>query len=143
LNIILTIGVLQSPFYARVARGAALAEREKDYVAASVALGGGSLWVISRHIIPNCIPPLVVQTSLGAASVILTEAALSFLGLGVQPPEASWATLLRQGYSYLNHNAWYAIFPGIMIFLAVWCLNTLGDGLRDALDPRLRGTNTG
>lgn len=138
-NITLTIGILQSPFYARVARGAALAEREKDYVSASVALGGNSLWVIARHIIPNCIPPLVVQTSLGAASVILTEAALSFLGLGVQPPEASWATLLKQGYSYLNHNAWYATFPGIAIFLAVWSLNGLGDGLRDALDPRLRG----
>lgn len=141
-NITLTIGVLQSPFYARVARGAALAEREKEYVQASVALGGNSLWVIARHIFPNCIPPLVVQTSLGAASVILTEAALSFLGLGVQPPEASWATLLRQGYSYLNHNAWYATFPGMAIFLAVWSLNGLGDGLRDALDPRLRGART-
>ena len=140
-NIVLTIGILQAPHYARVARGAALGERGREYVLASTALGGNNMWIITRHIIPNCIPALAVQTSLAAASVILTEAALSFLGLGIQPPEASWATMLRQGYSYLNYNAWYAIFPGMVIFLTVWSLNALGDGLRDALDPRMRGSN--
>jgi peptide/nickel transport system permease protein len=138
-NIVLTIGILQAPHYARVARGAALGENGREYVLASTALGGNSYWIITRHIIPNCIPALAVQTSLAAASVILTEAALSFLGLGIQPPEASWATMLRQGYSYLNFNAWYAFFPGMVIFLTVWALNALGDGLRDALDPRMRG----
>jgi len=139
-NIVLTIGILQAPHYARVARGAALGENGREYVLASTALGGNSTWIITRHIIPNCIPALAVQTSLAAASVILTEAALSFLGLGIQPPEASWATMLRQGYSYLNFNAWYAIFPGMVIFFTVWALNALGDGLRDALDPRMRGS---
>jgi len=139
-NLVLTIGILQAPHYARVARGAALGENGREYVLASTALGGNSVWIITRHIIPNCIPALAVQTSLAAASVILTEAALSFLGLGIQPPEASWATMLRQGYSYLNFNAWYAIFPGMVIFLTVWALNALGDGLRDALDPRMRGS---
>ncbi len=139
-NIVLTIGILQAPHYARVARGAALGESGREYVLASTALGGNSAWIITRHIIPNSIPPLAVQTSLAAASVILTEAALSFLGLGIQPPEASWATMLKQGYSYLNHNAWYAVFPGMVIFLTVWALNALGDGLRDALDPRMRGS---
>ena len=140
-NIVLTIGILQAPHYARVARGAALGENGREYVLASTALGGNSVWIITRHIIPNCIPALAVQTSLAAASVILTEAALSFLGLGIQPPEASWATMLRQGYSYLNFNAWYAIFPGLVIFFTVWALNALGDGLRDALDPRMRGSH--
>ena len=137
-NLILTIGILSSPAYARIVRGAFLGERNKEYVTAAEATGVRSTRVMTRHILPNTAAPLMVQISLGAASVILTEAALSFLGLGVQPPDASWATLLKQGYGFMSHNPWYVFFPGLMIFLAVWCLNGLGDGLRDALDPRLR-----
>jgi len=138
-NLILTIGILSAPPYARIIRAAVLAERGQEYVTAAVAMGARGWRVATRHILPNCIAPLMVQVSLGAASAILTEAALSFLGLGVQPPEASWATLLKQGYGFMAHNPWYVFFPGVMIFLAVWSLNGLGDGLRDALDPRLRG----
>ncbi|MCC7165273.1 MAG: ABC transporter permease [Anaerolineae bacterium] len=137
-NLILTIGILSSPAYARIMRAAVLGERNKEYVTAAVATGTRSGRLMVRHIMPNCAAPLMVQISLGAASAILTEAALSFLGLGVQPPDASWATLLKQGYSFMSHNPWYVFFPGMMIFLAVWSLNGLGDGLRDALDPRLR-----
>ena len=142
-NLVLTMGILGAPPFARIARAAVIAERENEYVLAARAIGSSGWRVALKHIGPNTVAPMAVQTSLAAASVILTEAALSFLGLGVQPPEASWATLLKQGYGYLSHNAWYVTFPGIAIFLTVWSLNTLGDGLRDSLDPRLRGRNGG
>jgi len=115
-----------------------LGEREKDYVLAAHAIGVPDLRVALRHIGPNTVAPTIVQISLATASAVLTEAALSFLGLGVQPPEASWATLLKQGYAFLSHNVLYVTFPGLTIFFTVWSLNSLGDGLRDALDPRLR-----
>jgi peptide/nickel transport system permease protein len=138
-NLILTIGILCAPPYARIIRAAVLGERGLEYVTAAIASGVPGWRVAMRHILPNCVAPMMVQISLGAASAILTEAALSFLGLGVQPPEATWASLLKQGYGFMAHNPWYVFFPGLMIFLAVWALNGLGDGLRDALDPRLRG----
>jgi ABC-type dipeptide/oligopeptide/nickel transport system permease subunit len=141
-NLILTIGILSAPAYARIIRGAVLGEREHDYVLAAIATGARGSRVAIKHILPNCSAPLIVQISLGAASAILIEAALSFLGLGVQPPEASWASLLKQGYGYMGHSLWYVFFPGVIIFLVVWSLNSLGDGLRDALDPRLRGKQT-
>ena len=136
--LMLTIGILGSPPFARIARSAVLSEREKDYVLAARATGVPEGRVAIRHIGPNTVAPMIVQISLATASAVLTEAALSFLGMGVQPPEASWATLLKQGYNFLSHNAWYVTFPGVAIFLTVWSLNALGDGLRDALDPRLR-----
>lgn len=139
-NLILTIGILSAPAYARIIRSAVLGEREHEYVIAAIATGVKGPRVAVRHILPNCSAPLIVQISLGAASAILIEATLSFLGLGVQPPEASWASLLKQGYGYMGHSLWYVFFPGVVIFLVVWSLNTLGDGLRDALDPRLRTT---
>lgn len=138
-NLIFTIGILSSPPYARIMRGAVLGERGNEYVTAAIATGAKSSRVAVKHILPNTIAPLSVQISLGIASAILVEAALSFLGLGVQPPEASWASLLRQGYGHMSRAPWYVFFPGAVIFLVVWSLNSLGDGLRDALDPRLRG----
>lgn len=137
-KLVLTIGILGSPPFARIARGAVLAERSKDYVLAAESVGVPGLRIAMSHIGPNTLAPMIVQISLATASAVLTEAALSFLGMGVQPPEASWASLLKTGYGFLSHNAWYVTFPGIAIFLTVWSLNALGDGLRDALDPRLR-----
>jgi peptide/nickel transport system permease protein len=137
-NLVLTIGILGSPPFARIVRSSVLVENGKDYVLAARAIGATDVRVATRHIGPNTLAPLIVQISLATASAVLQEAALSFLGMGVQPPEASWATLLKQGYSYLSHNIWYVTFPGLAIFFAVWSLNALGDGLRDALDPRLR-----
>lgn len=137
-NLVLTIGILGSPPFARIVRSSVLVENGKDYVLAARAIGATDTRVATRHIGPNTMAPLIVQISLATASAVLQEAALSFLGMGVQPPEASWATLLKQGYSYLSHNIWYVTFPGLAIFFAVWSLNALGDGLRDALDPRLR-----
>jgi peptide/nickel transport system permease protein len=95
--------------------------------------------LIRRELLPNIVPSLILMTSLLAANAILLEAALSFLGLGVQPPDASWGTLLQLGYGYLAHSIWYVTFPGLAICLTVWSFNVVGDALRDDLDPRLRG----
>jgi len=96
--------------------------------------------LLCRTILPNIVSPLIVQVSFGLAVAILTEASLSFLGLSVQPPAASWGTLLQVGYSYIRITPWLVLFPGILIFVSVWALNTLGDAGRDVLDPRLRDT---
>jgi peptide/nickel transport system permease protein len=137
-NATLAIGVLGAPLIARVSRAAMLVEREKDYVLASRSTGGSDWHVVTRSIMPNILAPLIVTASLVAANAILLEAALSFLGLGVQPPEASWGSLIQLGYGHIARSMWYSTFPGLAIFLTVWSLNILGDGLRDALDPRLR-----
>jgi ABC-type dipeptide/oligopeptide/nickel transport system permease subunit len=138
-NAIVAIGLLGIPLTARVARAAVLVERGKDYVLAARTSGNTDFRLIHRELLPNIVPPLILMTSLLAANAILLEAALSFLGLGVQPPDASWGTLLQLGYGYLSHSVWYVTFPGLAICLAVWSLNVVGDALRDDLDPRLRG----
>ena len=137
-NATLAIGVLGAPLIARISRAAMLVEREKDYVLASRSIGGSDWHVVTRSIMPNILAPLIVTASLLAANAILLEAALSFLGLGVQPPDASWGSLIQLGYGHIARSTWYSTFPGLAIFLTVWSLNILGDGLRDALDPRLR-----
>jgi peptide/nickel transport system permease protein len=136
--LILALGIINTPYVARIMRAAVVGERGKDYVLAARALGASAPRIMFRGILPNCLSPLIVQASLGVAFAILTEASLSFLGLGVQPPAASWGTLLQVGYSYIRVTPWYILFPGIFIFATVWSLNMLGDALRDALDPRLR-----
>jgi peptide/nickel transport system permease protein len=138
-NAILAIAVLGIPTVARMTRAGVLVEKRKDYVLAAESLGASGLHVSVRHIIPNVVPILLVVGSLGAANAILTEAALSFLGLGVQPPNSSWGLLLRRGYNHFTLAPWYVGFPGLAVVMVVWSLNTLGDGLREALDPRLRG----
>jgi len=136
--LILALGIINSPYVARIMRAAVVGERGKDYVLAARALGATIPRIMFRNILPNCLSPLTVQASLGVAFAILTEASLSFLGLGVQPPAASWGTLLQVGYSYIRVTPWYVLFPGLFIFATVWSLSMLGDALRDALDPRLR-----
>ena len=138
-NLILAIGITFMPVVARIVRASVIQERDKDYVLAASALGAPGWRIVIRHILPNSFAPLIVQISLGMAVAILLEASLSFLGLGVQPPRTSWGVLLAEGYGYITRTFSYVTFPGIFIFVTVWALNVLGDGLRDALDPRLRG----
>lgn len=139
INVILAVGALGMPLSARITRAAVLVERERDYTLAARATGATDRYIMWQILLPNCLAPLIVTASLLAANAILLEAALSFLGLGVQPPAASWGVLLQIGYGYMSHNGWYVTIPGLCIFFLVWSLNVLGDALRDGLDPRLRG----
>ncbi len=132
------IGIVGIPAYARLTHGQVLSVREREYVLAAQAVGAKSFRIILRHILPNITAPLIVQSSLGVAGAILTEAALSFLGLGVQPPTPSWGSMLNAGRGYLEIDPWLVVGPGVAIFLAVLGFNFLGDGIRDVLDPSLR-----
>lgn len=137
-NVILALAVINWVGYARLTRGQVLKIREMEYVTAAKALGARSPRVILRHVLPNVINPVIVMATLGLAGAILAEAALSFLGLGVQPPTPSWGAMLTSGRQYLGIANHLAIFPGAAIMLAVMGLNFLGDGLIDALDPKYR-----
>ncbi|HWT81501.1 MAG TPA: ABC transporter permease, partial [Candidatus Methylomirabilis sp.] len=132
-NAMIAIGVISIPAFARITRANVLSLREKEFVEASRALGGGGLYLAWLVILPNCLSPIIVQASLGVGNAILVEAALSFLGLGVQPPEPSWGSMLAFGRSLLGQAPWYATFSGLSIFVTVLALNFLGDGLREAL----------
>jgi peptide/nickel transport system permease protein len=138
-NVMIAIGIVYMPSYARLVRGQVLSVRERDFVTAAQVLGARPLRLMWKHIWPNVTAPIIVQGSLNVSSAILTEASLSFLGLGVRPPTPSWGSSLQAGYQYLSSAPWLSIFPGLAIFIAVLGLNILGDGLRSALDPRLRG----
>lgn len=137
-NVMIAIGVTFSPYFARVARGAALDVGAQEFVEAARALGNPPWRVAIRHVLPNIMPPVLVQSTLAIATAIIAEASLSFLGLGQQPPEPSWGSMLNSAQQFLNQAPWLAIFPGTAIFLAVLSFNLVGDGLRDALDPRRR-----
>jgi len=137
VNSMIAIGIVGIPFFARLSRASTLTARELDYVLAARALGANTPRILGRHILPNIAAPLIVQASLGLGTAIITEASLSFLGVGVQPPTPSWGLELRTGYQYLELNPAVAIFPGLFIFLTVLSFNFLGDALRTALDPRL------
>jgi peptide/nickel transport system permease protein len=137
-NVMIAVGVVSVPTFARLAHGQVLSVREREYVTAARVSGVGPWRMMVVHILPNIAAPIIVQASLGAAFAILAEAALSFLGLGVRPPTPSWGSLLRTGYQYLNVAPWLALAPGAAIFLAVLAFNLVGDGLRQALDPRLK-----
>ena len=138
-NMVLAIGITFTPVVARIVRAGVMQEREKDYVLAASAMGATATRIVLRHIVPNSLSPLIVQVSLGIAVAILLEASLSFLGLGIQPPRTSWGVMLAEGYTYITRAPTYVTFPGLFIVFTVWSLNVLGDGLRDTLDPRLRG----
>ena len=139
----IAIGVISVPAFARITRASVLSLREKEFIEASRALGAGDLYLAALVILPNCLSPIIVQASLGIGNAILVEAALSFLGLGVQPPNPSWGSMLAFGRSLLSQAPWYATFSGLAIFVTVLALNFVGDGLREALDPRLRATERG
>jgi peptide/nickel transport system permease protein len=140
VNAMIAIGVVFTPAFARLVRGQALSVRERDFVTAARALGAGPGRIMLWHIWPNVVGAIIVQSSLMVAQAIIVEAALSFLGLGVEPPQASWGSMLRAGYQYMERAPWLSLFPGAAIFVTVLALNLLGDGLRSALDPRLRGS---
>ncbi len=137
-NAMIAIAITYIPRFARIVRGSVLEECEKDYVSAARAIGAGDLRVIFIAILPNCLGPLIVQTTLGFASAILDMAALSFLGLGAQPPTPEWGAMIAHSRSLILRASWVMTFPGLAILFAVLGFNLLGDGLRDALDPRLR-----
>ncbi len=138
-NTMLAIGVVQIPVYARLARSVSLSIKEREYILAARCLGASSFRQIFRHVLPNSLSPLIVQSSLSIAGAILEAAALGFLGLGAQPPPPEWGAMLADGYKYLTIGAWWVLlFPGIAIMLTVLGFNLLGDGLRDALDPSLK-----
>jgi ABC-type dipeptide/oligopeptide/nickel transport system permease subunit len=135
----IAIGIVGIPVYARLARSAVLSVIPKEYNIASQALGASHGRIMFRHIVPNILSPIIVQTTMGLASAILSAAALGFLGLGAIPPEPEWGAMLGDSYRYLTSGAWWAVlFPGLAIMLSVLGFNLLGDGLRDALDPKLR-----
>jgi peptide/nickel transport system permease protein len=138
LNIILVIGLLGWPSVARIVRGSVLTIKEMDYVKAGVALGLPAWKILFQHILPNCLAPILVNATFGIASSIILEASLSFLGMGVQPPTASWGNMLNEAQSLtvLATQPWLWLPPGLMILLAVLSINFMGDGLRDAMDPK-------
>ena len=136
-NAMIAIGIVYTPLFARLTRGQVLSVREREFVEAARTLGAGHMRIMARHILPNVIAPLIVQVSLSIALAILAEATLSFLGLGVQPPEPSWGSMVSRGKDYLDMAPWLAFAPGGAILLAVIGFNFLGDAIRDALDPRL------
>jgi peptide/nickel transport system permease protein len=140
-NAMLAIGVVFTPIFARLVRGQTLSVRERDFVVAARALGAGPARIMLRHIWPNVTAPIIVQTSLLVASAIVVEAALSFLGLGIEPPTSSWGSMLKAGYQYMQQAPWLSFAPGTAIFVTVLAFNLLGDGLRRGLDPRLRQQN--
>ena len=136
-NAMIAIGIVYTPIFARLVRGQVLSVREREFVEAARTIGAGHARIMLRHILPNVTAPIVVQVSLSIAVAILSEATLSFLGLGVQPPEPSWGSMVSRGKDYLDQAPWLAFAPGGAILLAVMGFNFLGDAIRDALDPRL------
>lgn len=137
-NIVLVVAFTRVPQFARVARGAVLSLRNTEYVVAARAIGLSERRILLQHVIPNITTPIVVLASLAMATAILTETSLSFLGLGVQPPTASWGVMIGDGRNYVSDGIWISTVPGIAISLTILGFNLLGDGMRDALDPRLR-----
>ncbi len=132
------IAIVRIPIYARLVRGSVLSIKEKEYIEACRALGVRDPWILFGHVLPNCLAPIIVTTTLGIATSIIVEATLSFLGLGTQPPTPSWGWDLKANVSFIQANAWLSLFPGLAIFITVLGFNLFGDGLRDALDPRLK-----
>lgn len=137
-NVMVAIGIIFIPMYIRVTRAAGLVIMQEQYVEASRASGAGPWQIIGRHVLPNAMAPLLVQITLTISYAILSEAGLSFLGLGAQPPEPSWGSMLSSGRGFMTFAPWTAFGPGMAIFVAVLGFNILGDGLRDVLDPRMK-----
>ena len=136
LTAMVAIGVVYTPIFARITRAGVLSVREQVFVRAAVSIGASDLRIMCRHVLPNIAAPLIVQTSLSLAFAILSEAALSFLGLGIQPPAPAWGRMLFDGRGFVTDAWWLGVFPGAAIFLTVLAFNLVGDALRDVLDPR-------
>lgn len=137
-NAMIAIGIVYIPIFARIARGKVLSVRGEEFIQVAEALGATRSRILFVHILPNILSPIIVEISLSLSFAILAEAALSFFGLGTQPPDPSWGRMLAEGRAYFHQSAWMGIFPGLAIMLTVMGFNFLGDGLRDALDPQLR-----
>lgn len=138
MKVVAAIAIVRIPIYARLVRGSVLSIKEKEYIEACRALGARDPAIFMRHVLPNCLAPIIVTTTLGIATAIIVEATLSFLGLGTQPPTPSWGWDLKANVAFIQANAWLSLFPGLAIFVTVLGFNLFGDGLRDALDPRLK-----
>jgi peptide/nickel transport system permease protein len=137
-NLMLAVGIAAIPEYTRVVRGTVLSARETEYVVAARVTGAPDRSIVLRHILPNVLPPVIVLATLGIAGAIILGSTLSFLGLGIKPPTPEWGNMLADGRSMLRHQWWVSLFPGLAIMLTVLAINLLGDGLRNALDPRIR-----
>jgi peptide/nickel transport system permease protein len=135
-NAMIAIGITATPIFVRLSRGQVLVVKSEDYVEAARAVGNPPHRILARHILPNILPPVIVQGTLAVATAIIAEASLSFLGLGQQPPAPSWGSMLNTAQRFLTQAPWLAVFPGAAIFITVLAFNLLGDGLRDALDPK-------
>ena len=139
INIMIAVGISMMPTYCRLMRGQVLSIKSFDFILAAHSLGSSDSRIMLRHIAPNCLPPLIVLVTLQLGMAILIEAGLSFIGVGISPPEAAWGSMVNSGYSFLDMNPVLSFAPGLSIMLVVLAFNLVGDGLRDALDPRLRG----
>lgn len=137
-NLIIALAISGVPSFSRIVRGAVLTVKDVEYIEAARAIGAKNGTLIMSHVLPNCMAPILVQTTLNVASVILTTAGLSFLGLGIQPPRPEWGGMLSSGRAYIRDYSYITFFPGFAIMITILSLNLLGDGLRDALDPRLK-----
>jgi peptide/nickel transport system permease protein len=140
LNVMIALGIALIPAYARLMCGQVLSIRENDYIMAGRSMGSGNVRLMFRHIMPNSFPPLIVLITMQIGSAILAEAGLSYLGIGITPPDPSWGAMVNGGFKYLLTNPLLSFIPGLAIMVVVFAFSMVGDGLRDALDPRLRGT---
>jgi len=139
VNVIWALAFAMVPIYARLMCGQAISVKENDYVLAGRSMGASHIRIMLRHLAPNCFPPLIVMMTMMLGTTILAEAGLSFLGIGVQPPIPTWGNMVNDGRDYLLSNPLLSFAPGLAIMLVVYAFNMIGDGLRDALDPQLRG----
>jgi ABC-type dipeptide/oligopeptide/nickel transport system permease subunit len=140
LNVMIAIGVGMMSGYARVMCGQAISVRENDYILAARSSGASNIRIMFRHVLPNCFPPMIVLMTMMIGMTILFEAGLSFLGIGIKEPTVAWGSLVNDGYKYLLTHPLLSVAPGIAIIVVVFAFNMIGDGIRDAIDPRLRGT---
>lgn len=138
LNTIIAVTVCSVPGYCRVMRGSVLSVRDQEYIEAARAAGASDFVIIAKHIIPNCLAPLIIQVSMRLGAAILISSSLSFIGVGISPPTAEWGSMLSKGREYLREFPHLTMFPGVAMLLTVFSLNLMGDGLRDALDPKLK-----
>jgi peptide/nickel transport system permease protein len=141
LGVVLALGLAYTPSVARIARATVFSLRQRDFVIASQAMGNSGLWTLGRHILPNCVAPLIIFSTSLFGSALLAESALSFLGLGVPPPAPSWGGMLSDARNSMEQAIWLSIFPGAMISFALLGINMLGDAVRDLLDPRMKGAH--